>query len=1158
MELTPAQKLAVSVRGRGLLLSAAAGSGKTRVLVERLLRYVDDGADVDEFLVITYTRAAAAELRSRILEELNGRIAADPGSRRLRRQTELCCRACIGTIDSICGRLLREYVHLTALPPDFRVADQERAERMKRAALEAVLEDVYAHIDERPDFRTLIDSVGAGRDDRLLSSLVLKLHESLSAQPDVEAWMESCRATLNVQGVTDIGETVWGRELLKNTARRLHFWADRLEEAIAELALPEHEKLNRSYGGNFIELAASVRNAERACALSWKAAAAAFPITSPRIPGFRGEDERKEAIGNVRKDALEACKKLALIFADDQARLLAELSSTGGVMSALLELCSELEKRYAAEKRRQGLVDFSDQEHMVLRLLSDPSAGVAEELSARWREVMVDEYQDVNECQEKLFYALSGEGRRLFCVGDVKQSIYRFRLADPGIFLRKYKEFKPVREGEESDENDENGLILLRENFRSGAGVIRAANAVFGSLMSEELGEVKYDESAQLVQGRVIENEKPFTAQMLLLDVPEAGDDGERPEKTALEADMVAAEIRRLAESGTVIRENDGERPMRWSDVAILLRSAKRTAPVYRAALTRAGIPCAAAQTGGFFRSLEVTVLLSLLAVIDNPRQDIPLIAVLRSPLYGFTPDELAAIRTAAPGADFYTALTEAAKENERAAAFLSELEEYRCLAPDRSVEELLEHLCARCELYALLAALPDGELRRENLQTLFGYARQFESSGYRGLFSFVSWMHRLAERNEEPAGAPAEVGNAVQILSIHRSKGLQYPVVFLCDTARKFNMADTRGKVLLHPELGLGAKVVDAAAGVEYPSVAWRAIAARIRRECLSEELRVLYVALTRSQERLYVTAAWPKAGERVGKISGGLTDPPAPELLEDDESFAVWLCRCALLHPQELSLELRVPETVEDAEAAEQKAAGETASLELRERLGWRYPYAGSENLPSKLAASAWKPGELPDGDAAVPAVTAVPPAPRMPELSGDKGRLTPTERGVAVHLALQFIDFHCVGSAEAVRSELIRLTREGHLTARQAESVDPVSIAAFFASELGQRILHADAVRREQRFTLLVPAGELAEGAAEDEILLQGVVDCCIEEAGELTIIDYKTDFVTAETVGERAEGYRAQLLSYRRAMERITGKPVRECVLYFLRAGISVTV
>ncbi len=1153
MPLTPSQDLAAGTRGRPILVSAAAGSGKTKVLVERLMRYIDMGEDIDRFLVITYTRAAAAELKSRILKELNERISLQPANRRLRRQAELISRAGIGTIDSICGRLLREYVHLTALPPDFRLIEEDRARTMKSAALGRILEQRYENIESDAAFRALSDSVGAGKDDGKLEALVLSLCDSLRSHSDPEGWIGRCRGLLDVSGMTDASETIWGRYFLDRCAERADFWAARLREALKRISGEEHEKLHAAYSGDFNAVADALETFSRCAQRGWDEARKALPVIG-RLKGFRGSDELKETTKAVWDGCIGDCKKLRTELSAPSEELLEELRQVRPAMEALLDLTAELEKVYAADKRKAGVVDFSDQEHMVLSLLERDSA-LRAELSERWREVMVDEYQDVNECQDRLFTALSHEGQRLFLVGDVKQSIYRFRLADPGIFLHRFNSFADVQAGEESAEP---GRILLRENFRSSRAVIDATNFVFGNILSRTLGELDYDDASRLLHART-ENEDYAAppAELLLLETPETVAGEEKANSKDLEAEAVARKIRALLDAPTLIPDGSGgTRPLQARDIAILCRADQGSFARFRAALGRESIAVSAQQSGGFFRSLEITVLLNLLSIIDNPRQDIPLISVLRSPLYGFTPDELSAIRAENTDTDFYSALC-LRREDSHCAAFLRELELYRALSPDVSIAELLDCVIRQSDLDALLSALQDGENRYANVELLRLYALQFEQGGYKGLFRFIQWLKNLSEQRREPTGATVVEGDAVQLMTIHRSKGLEFPVVFLCNTARQFNKKDSSDAVLIHPHLGIGTLLIDSKRGCSYPTLAHRAVAACKKRESLSEEMRVLYVAMTRARERLYITAAWPKAEKKLGELSNELTAPASPLLLEGDSSMSLWLARCALLGDGSLKLTVE-PLTKSEGEAARIESAEEAAApapLGIRDALSWRYAYAGAENLPSKLTVSELKAGQERDEDSAY--AVSQPRPRRSIDLSDSERPLSAAERGTAVHLSLQFIDYSRCTTLDGIKEELARLYALGQLRESQYKAIDPRTLLRFFSSDIGQRILHADRVYREQRFTLLQSAAVLG-GSDEDEILFQGVVDCCIEEQGQLTVIDYKTDYVTAETLQEKAQSYAVQVRSYAEAMERIRGLRVKEGILYFLRIGEAVRV
>jgi len=633
----------------------------------------------------------------------------------------------------------------------------------------------------------------------------------------------------------------------------------------------------------------------------------------------------------------------------------------------------------------------------------------------------------------------------------------------------------------------------------------------------------------------------------------------ERPDKITLEAAAIAARIRQLVDDGALVTGDDGLRKVGYGDFAILLRSHKSTAARFRAALAAEGIPSVAQQGGGFFRSLEVTMLLSLLAVIDNPRQDVPLIAALRSPLYGFSADELSAIRACSKDSDYYTALCAAAEQDPRCREFLTELEEYRSLAPDLSVEGLLGRICGRSDLFALLSAMPDGAARRENVQVLMDYARQFELDGYRGLFEFIRWMKRLEQRGEEPRTGSVSRDAAVQIMSIHHSKGLEFPIVFLANTHRKFNKMDLRSNVLIHPTLGVGGKVTDTDRGLEYPSLAWQAIALQLEQETLSEEMRVLYVAMTRAKDRLYISCLWKNAAKQLEKLREGISCPIAPTLLEQDSSMAHWLVRAALLPSS--PMKLRISDTINTAGeelSDEDGLPAEEASAfpALDDLLCWRYARPWAAELPSKLTASALPREE--DPEAGLLTVPMTDRAPRQPDFGRADRPLTGAERGVAVHTLLQFIDFAKVDTRQAVEEEITRLLEKGHITPRQAQAIEPERILSLFASETGQRIRRADELWRELRFSLLSGAENWFAVPQGEEVLLQGVIDCCIREGDHLTVIDYKTDYVTGETVAAKAGEYAPQVRAYATAVSRILGLPVRECVLYFLRLNRAIKV
>ena len=1155
---TSSQKDAIACRGGTVLVSAGAGSGKTKVLTERLLRYVrgeEQSADLDSFLIITFTRAAAGELRGRITEALSEALAADPGNRRLRRQSALVRRAQIGTIHGFCAALLREFAHRIGLSPDFRIASEERAADMKAAALERTLERWYDRQDEKPGFALLADTVGAGRDDRRLAELALSLYDKMQCHPRPVRWAER-QVSLLREKVSDVGETVWGRDLLCRSAEQVDYFCREFERMLPMVS--QYEKIKKAYYDSFADTAGKLRSLREALERGWEPARACFPIPFPSLGRLLRYDDpdTAEFVKERRKACKAAMEKLQARFSDSSDKLLAEMAAAEPAMSALLALVLDFENEYRRDKRRANLVDYADLEHMAAELLTEEDESpteLAREISARYTEIMVDEYQDVSRVQDAIFRAVSREGKNLFLVGDVKQSIDRFRLADPTIFTEKYESYA------DAPAPGEPRRILLRENFRSRREILNAANTVFSLCLSKALGDLDYDEAAALRYGADYPGEVPLP-ELTLLRQGAGGEDEESPDKTAAEAAAVAKHIRALVESGASVTDHGAQRPMRYRDVAILLRSVNKVGGVYRRELIRRGVPVGSGQGGGFFSSVEVSTLVNMLALVDNPHQDIPLIAVLRSPAFGFDADALSRIRARDKACLLVDALRLDAEENERSRAFLALLERLRQEAPDLRAVELTWRLIEELDLIAVCAAMSDGSLRRARIMAMVTLSESFEASGYRGLHRYVLWLRRMIEKNQEPA-LGSDGADAVQILSVHASKGLEFPVVFLCDTARQFNHKDTSAQVLVHPELGLGPKYTDLERRVEYPTLARNAIRLRLHRETLSEELRLLYVAMTRARERLYLYASLKDPEKSLEKARLSLSVPMAVEVLAQARAPVDWLIAAALADGG-AHLRLRTLEPAAgDPEAADAEALPEAdaeAEAALRRALAYRYPHRAAEELPSKITATELKGRAEQDEDSAELMPRRRRPF-RMPDFSREEKPLTGAERGTATHLVLQYMDFARGGSLEHVREEIERLRAARFLSDREAEAVDAEAIRKLFASPLGQRMLSADAIRREFKFSLLADAGELLGEAPGEELLLQGVVDCFFEEDGQLTIVDYKTDRVKNRAEAEtRAAFYAGQLRAYARALTRICRRPVRECALYFLSVGETVIV
>ncbi len=1183
-QFTPEQHTAVYDRGEGLLVSAAAGSGKTRVLVERLLTRVEEGVDIDRFLVITYTKAAAAELRGRIVAELSDRQVRRPGDASLRRQATLVYKAQISTIDAFCAQFLREEGHRLDLDHDFRLCDENEAAVLMGEALNEVLDKRYETIAPGDDFALLVDTMSAGRDDRRLMDIVLDVRSRIQSHPDPARWLEEQEADFALKGVRDVGDTPWGRLLLSDARRQADYWAGRMEE-LWELAQGD-AVLAKAYGPSLQAAANSLRDLSAAAGKGWDDAAERIRVEFSRLGSAKGtEDEAaKERIKTVRDQCKKRLEKLSALFSDTSAGLLEDMETVYPAIRGLFALVRDLETAYTALKRRRGVLDFSDLEHLTARLLVGED-GTPTDLARRWgeryEEVMVDEYQDTNAVQNALFTALTDGGRNLFMVGDVKQSIYRFRLADPTIFLRKYQSFHPVEEGGEGPHR-----VLLSRNFRSRPQVLEGVNYLFRAVMSETFGEMAYGDAEALIPGGTFPaGEGDYGVELDLLDGSTVEEEGPRTPRDQLEARFAAQRLRRLLDEGFPVSDGEGgTRPVRPEDMVILLRSPGSVLHYYAGALGEQDIPWSADGVGDFFAATEIQVALSLLRIVDNPRQDVALIAALRSAVYGFSADRLAQIRAGAPEEDFYTALTR--DEGEDVQHFLTELGNLRRRAGDQSCADLLWQIYDGTDLLGVYGAMDEGETRRANLLLLAQLARDFEAAGHKGLFGFLTYLRRLEEDGRSlTLPGVGSAGGGVRIMSIHRSKGLEFPVVLLSGLSRLLNKTDMTQPMLFHPQLGVGPKRLDLERMVEYPTLARLAVGRKMEYELAAEELRLLYVAMTRAQEKLILSCALTRGWREVEKLLPSAGVPVEPQALLDCQSPAQWILLPVLARPEAEGYrdgifqppvapgtefgpkwDLRWVDAAPYAEAPQRRgSAGETGERKVRDpkallrNFTWTYPHAGDVDLPSKLTATQLKGRDLDEETAQEAPQPPRPPRFDRPRFASEKLGLTPTEKGTALHLVMQYIDFDRCGSGEAVAAELLRLTEEKFITPQQAQAVEPEKVRSFFASDLGREAMASGSLRREFKFSILAPAERYyPEAGAEEQVLLQGVVDCYFETEAGLTVVDFKTDHVYGEALSTRAKEYAPQLEAYAEALAEITGKPVKRRVLWFFSEGRAVEV
>ena len=1192
--LTEEQRKIVDDRGGELLVSAAAGSGKTRVLVERLLdRVTGEGLDITQFLVITYTKAAAAELRGRIAQELSQRLAQNPNDRHLRRQTTLVYQAQISTIHAFCAALLRESGHLLDLDPDFRLCDEGEGAVMTAQVLQDVLEEQYENLQEGDDFSLLVDTLAAGRDDSRLEQIVLDVFGRIQSHPDPERWLEEQKAVWALEGITDAGQTPWGALLLEDAARQGREAERRLERALALCA--QDELLGLNYAPSIqTSLEAAQAFCEAAQTLQWDKTCACLPVPFPAVGRKRKRSEEltpleenraaalTQQVKNLRDTAKDLLARAAERFDGDSAQVLSDLREAAPAVRGLMDLVHRFQEAYQAEKARRGVLDFSDLEHFAVKLLVEPSGeptALAKVWGSRFEEVMVDEYQDTNQVQNAIFTAISRNGRTLFEVGDVKQSIYRFRLADPTIFLDKYRRFAP---GDEAKEGEPRKRVLSR-NFRSRAQVLEGCNDLFRNIMSTQLGELDYTDDQALVPGAEFPESGDYALELDALDLSYLGDqEGEKEDKNRLEARFVARRIRALLEEPLLVKEGDGVRPLRPNDVMILLRSPGVVLHHYIRALGEEGIPWSAEGGEDFFATTEVNVALSILQIVDNPRQDVPLIAALRSPVFGFDADHLARLRAGAKG-DFYSALVQAAQDGDRDSGdFLHELEELRFGAGDRTCRQLIWHIYEKTNILGLFGAMPGGEERQNNLLTLYALAGQMEDGGCRSLFQFLLRLERLRDTGAKltAAGGGGD-GDGVSILSIHKSKGLEKPVVLVCGLSRRLNREDLMRPVLFHPVLGVGPKGLDRARMVEYPTLARRAVSRQLEREMMSEEMRLLYVAMTRAKEKLILTLALTEGAKALERLAEDAAAPVSPVALERQQSVGQWILLHALTRPEgellrtlagggtECSAPLGPAWSIrwiegQGLEEAKGRAGRfvpvprEEDGEDLTAALTWTYPYAAAVQAPSKLTATQLK-GRVLDQEAAQEAQGAAQTAPepiRRPDFIARREGLTAAQKGTALHLAMQYLPLEGDHSPEAIAEAVAGMVRDGFLTPLQGEAVKPEVLSAFFTSPLGREVAQAKEVHREFKFSLLTPAGDYLPGLEGEQVLLQGVVDCWFVDEKGITVLDFKSDRVRPGEEGERAAHYAPQLSAYSRALERITGRRVYRKMLWFFATSTPV--
>lgn len=1212
---TAEQQKVIDLRNRNILVSAAAGSGKTAVLVERIIQRITDErepVDVDRMLIVTYTEAAASEMKERIAAAIEKQLEQRPGDARLEQQAALIHTAPITTIHSFCLSVIRDHFHVIGIDPGFRIVEEGELKLLKQDVLDELLEECYEKGDE--EFLEFTEKFGRGKNDRRIEELILKLYEFSCSYPCPGKWLDSCVMAYKSEDMLSSGFVKNAELRVRRRGKDIGGILDRAlkicEEPDGPYMYADMIESDRKYLDRIIKAEDFEAMYDAVNGFAWK-----------RLSTKRDETvspEKKEEVKKLRKQAKKLVEGLQAAYFYASWQVWAEdMRDASGSMATLSGLVKQFSKLLGEKKRSRNMIDFNDMEHFALSILTEEKDGhtapsrVAEEYQERFEEVMIDEYQDSNLVQEAILTSVSRMEKgqnNIFMVGDVKQSIYRFRLSRPELFMEKYDTY--------TLEDSACQRVDLHKNFRSRPEVLDSANYLFEQIMQRGFGGIEYDENAALYPGADFP-EKPedtdsgfsYRTELLLMDKKEAAvrtAEGGGDAKKA-EARMIARRIRELTDSGMVYDRAEGAcRRVRYRDIVILTRSIKGWAESFSSVLAEEGIPAYSVSREGYFETYEVSVLMDYLRILDNARQDLPLAAVLTSPFGGLDVQELARIRLAFPELPFYEAYVryaetedlpeEEGKTREKLESFYGQIAYFRRKVPYTPIHELLAEIIDRTGYGTYISAMPGGAQRQANVEMLVEKAAAFEGTSYKGLFNFIRYIEQLRKYDVDygEAGILDEQADTVRIMSIHKSKGLEFPIVFAAGMGKAFNMQDVRGSVILHPELGAGLDVVDLEQRTKAPTFLKKMIQEEAALESLAEEMRVLYVAVTRAKEKMILTGVCDVSEnleERIREAENGENRaeeegrPGQMELyrLEEAKTCLDWIIPAVFSGKdgrirRDCPVEVRLF-TAEDLQC--EKEAEHTADVlardtlehwdctrrhapeyaeRLKSQMEYVYPWEAEGQMKLKFTVSELKKRTSLQEEAGEEMYQEPEVVPLIPRFLTEEETLTGASRGSAYHKLLELLDF-TENYDDGLLAQVIRENKAaGKLTGEMADCIRTGDILHFLNCESGRRMARAAAqgkLYREQPFVLGVPSEEIyPEDRSGETILVQGIIDVYFEEPDGLVVLDYKTDQV--RTADELKEKYHAQLDYYAQALEQLTEKPVKEKIIYSftLRKEIAV--
>jgi len=1219
---TNEQLQAIQEKNSNILVAAAAGSGKTAVLVERIIhKIIDEQMDIDKILVVTFTNAAASEMRERILEAIYKKLEENPENVHLQRQIILLNKASICTIHSFCLDVIHNHFYEIDLPSNFKIADTAEIDLLKQEVLDDLFEQKYTENDK--NFIELLENYTNYRGDEALQELVLKIYKFIQSSPFPIKWLQEKLELLKIED-KDISQTIWGKLIIQTVDDDIQESIMQLEVTKSKMALyPEMTKFYQTISEDIINLQdlQKYNSWDELYIKLLNFNFSKWPVDKKVINDLK--EDSKEIRDKVKKHIKE---KTAKLLSCSQEQAVKDLKIITPILEKLSNLVTEFTKNFAEKKKEKNCIDFNDIEHFALKILLDENNNpteVAKKYKEKFEEIAIDEYQDSNLVQEAILTSIS-KGNNIFMVGDVKQSIYKFRQARPELFLQKYDEYKNKEEKAQED----NLKIQLFRNFRSRQNILNITNLVFESIMSKELGDINYNENEYLNYGANYpepEEIKNYAgiAELDIIDLKEDEsitafegeedeEEQERVEDDVLEAKFVANKIQELLNSNyMVFDKKQGYRKIRPKDIVILLRATSNLSPIYEKELSDLELPVFSDTSGTYLDTVEIQTILSVLKIIDNPLQDIPLVVVLRSSICNFTDNDLITIRLTDRNCNFYEALikTRLICEGDlknKIESFLEKLEKWKSISQYMPLDEFIWQIYLDTGYYQYVGLLPSGAMRQANLKTLFEKAKQYEKASFKGLFNFIQFIDKLKKQNGDLASAKliGENEDVIRIMSIHKSKGLEFPVVFLCNSHKKFNMQDLNDNILLHQDIGFGPTIMDTTRKIKYSSIAKDAIKLKMKQETLSEEQRILYVALTRAKEKLYITGRskdftkYVQDKNKVLEMYESENIKLDAKLMKKANSYLDWLMYVYLFNQgrtitlkgesyklsdiitlnvsnkKDLLKALAKEEVVEQIDLKEKieqilknKSDEENKKSEqaLKELLEWKYDYIVDTTLPTKSSVTKIKQEKikLEEMLKGIESEEVEYKKSYTPKFMQEDKKISSAEKGTLVHLCIQRLDERKDYELKDIQNMILNLVEKEIITQNEADAIDVNLIYQYTKSQLFEELRKAKEVHKEQPFYINIPAKDVVSEAenSKKNILVQGIIDLYyIDKNDNLVLIDFKTDYISNEPNAKEKilDKYKVQLEIYKTALEQALNRKTSKTALCLVKSEYEEVV